>query len=296
MFKKLMVMAASCAALAVVGIAAWLFVGASPGTVDAHQLLQTASEKQTVVETYKVVTSSSHIGEFDGAPGVYEGMATAFVVTGQGVYVVTETTGGYDEYLMLSDKRYHRPSATGPWQEVHDSSLGYVLPSMDSGKHAHLIGTLVDPQVEGDETYKGTETTKIGAWRDMERQVNAIWGNIDELDDDVRAGIDPHRDQMLAGQERFSAWVGKENGLIYGYTNVGAYPAHDGLPAYQTTETVVFSDFNGPFEIPNPAESGTRACLQTITKAATLRFAALPDSSRPSSHTGWRCGGTASAG
>ncbi len=257
MLRNLIILVASCAALAGVGVASWLFVGASSNTVDAHQLLQTASEKQAVVETYKVVTNSSHIGEFDGAPGVYEGMITAYVVAGQGVYIVTETTGGYDEYLMLSDKQYHRSSVIAPWREVRDSSPGYVLPSMDSKKHARMISMLVDLQVERNETYKGTETTKIGAWRDMERQVSAIWGDVEELDDDVKAGIGPHRDQMLAGQERFSAWIGKENGLIYGYTNVGSYPAHGGLPAYRVTENVVFSDFNAPFEILDPAESGT---------------------------------------
>lgn len=255
MVRKISLIMASLAVVSGIGVAAWLFTGASTNTADAHSILRTAAEKQTVIETYKVVARASQtspVDEFD----VYESTETAFVVAGRGGYLITEATGGYDEYLILPNKQYQRASATGPWVEMPTSSDGYVLPTLDSKQHANVLSLLLDPEVQGTETYKGIEATKITGLYDLDSKAESIWGDFDNLDDDMKAGIRPHRDQMLSGEERFTAWISNDSGLIYGYTTSGSYPANGDPPAYQTLETVEFSNFNATFTLPNPSDIG----------------------------------------
>ena len=70
------------------------------------------------------------------------------------------------------------------------------------------------------------------------------------------------------------------------------------LAAYRADGAAALAHGHRGRRAPNATDdtAKARACLQTITRVAMTRFAALPDSFRPSSHTGWRFGEIASAG
>lgn len=53
------------------------------------------------------------------------------------------------------------------------------------------------------------------------------------------------------------AWIGKEDGLMYGYTVAGSFPAEGELQAFTTSKSVRFSNFNGDFTIPSVDDGGS---------------------------------------
>ena len=73
---------------------------------------------------------------------------------------------------------------------------------------------------------------------------------------------------MFAGQEQFIAWVGKDDGLIHQYSTHGSYPAYGDLEAYETWQTVTFSNFNDPFNIPSPPSAATDSADDGVDSAA----------------------------
>lgn len=254
--KRIALMAGSCLVVFAIAVGAWLFGAGFTSTVDAHALLQEAAKKNTVIKTYQAVATMSHTAQSPEDPAEYFGEATTFVVEGQGAYVVTSSTGGTAEYLLFEDKQYERESSDDEWEEMHGSGAGYEIPSLDSAKHAALIETLDDLEVVGDEMFNGVLTQKLVGKYDLTLRAEAIWGDYDDLDADMKEGIDPHRNQMLAGTERFVGWVGKEDGLLYGYTIYGTYPAHGDLLAFTDQKSVTFSNFNGDITIPSIDDGG----------------------------------------
>ena len=77
---------------------------------------------------------------------------------------------------------------------------------------------------------------------------------------DVRRGSPGRRHPAQADarrREEFVAWIGKDHGLIYRYSTYGSYPACGDLKAYVYWQTVTFSDFNDPFDIPSATDTGT---------------------------------------
>ncbi len=222
---------------------------------DAQRLLTDAAEDQTVVKTYSYSISSGQTRQTDDDPPVFTSNVTGHVVDEEGVYLKIRTTLGYVEYLVLPDNQYERPGPDDDWVKSSGSAPGFQLPKIDSSAHAGFIDNLDDVKVVSEETHRGVEVTKITAQVNMARKAQQIWGDIDEMSEEVQQGVDTPRKQMLAGEEEFVALIEKEDGLIYQYSTHGSYPVYGELKAYESWQTVTFSDFNEPFEIPSPPDS-----------------------------------------
>lgn len=240
--------AAGSVGLALLAWVAWTFF---PSPADAYEILQNAADQKTVVSTYKITRSAGHGPQSPGDPETYESSGSTLVVEGKGLYSVTETPGGPMEYLLYRDKQYYRAANSGPWREMRESTANFEFPTLDSVNHSGLVESLDEAEVVGTETFQGVQTTKIVARRNQAEKVEAIWGNVEDLDRETRVAITDPRNQMLAGTEIITVWVGKENGLIYRYMSEGTYPAEGELLAFTTWETITFSDFNGDLSIPD---------------------------------------------
>ena len=218
--------------------------------VDAQRLLTEAAEEQTVIRSYTYSISSGQTQQTDDDPPVFTSNVTGHVVDGEGVYLKIRTTLGYVEYLVLPENQYERYGPDDDWIKSSGSSSGFRLPKLDSSAHAGVIGNLDEVKVAGEETHRGVDVTKITAQVNMERKAEQIWGDVEAMSDEVRQGVETPRKQMLAGEEEFVALVGKSDGLIYQYSTHGSYPLYGDLKAYESWQTVTFSDFNEPFDIP----------------------------------------------
>ena len=205
-FKKLALMAGSCAVVAAIGVSAWMFNGRLTDTVDAHALSQEAAEQQTIIKTYQAVTTTSHTAQHPNDPAEYSGTVRTFVVEGEGVYVVMSSSGGTAEYLLLQDQQYYRESGDDEWEEMYDSGPGFSFPTLDSAKHAALLGSLDDLEIVGEEMYNGVLTEKIVAKYDMEVRAKSIWGDYDDLDDETRRASTAPATRCLPA--RSVSWLG----------------------------------------------------------------------------------------
>ena len=248
---------AAIIALAAVSSLAIAGCARSNPPVDASQLLKPAAAKQTVFRTYTYVVSSGQTPQTEDDPAVFASTVTGHVVADQGIHLKIQTTLGYVEHLVLPDKQYERNGPNEPWHELGGSTPGLELPKLASEAHAKLISNLEDVTVVGDEMLQNVNVTKITAHTNMERKAEQIWGDIDQLSEEVQRGISAPRNQVLAGQERFTAWIGKDDGLIHQYSIYGIFPAYGDLEAYETWRTVTFSNFNVPFNIPAPQSAAT---------------------------------------
>ena len=250
--SRILLLSAGAIVLATaLALSAWLMLTNRPPDVSAQELLEQARSKNTTAESYRYTLDGWQTAQVEGDPARYETTTEATFVFDEGFHVITrggDSPNGYSETLLLSGKHYRRSSPDGEWKQTVDGGRFYSNPELKPSSDGafNTIDGLIDQRVVATETLNGVQVIKVTGQHDLVEQANAIWNGPDNVDPGSRDSYN----QMVAGREDFTGWIGVEDGMLHAQEVSGSYPAAGEMLAMTFWHRYEFSYFNEKLTLP----------------------------------------------
>ena len=248
---------AAIALVAALSLFAWMtLVDKSPDipSVSVQELLEEMQSRNTTVENYRYTMDSWYTAQMRHDPPREEGTTEVTFVFNEGTHIISQGGDpggdqGYSETLILEGKQYSRRSADGAWNRTSRRGLdpGDERRKLTSNGHAQMLRELNNLAVVGAETLNGVQVRKVTGQYDLLAKANAIWNG----PDNIVEGSEDLYNQMVAGTEGFTGWIGVEDGLLHAFEVNGSYPAAGEFLARTFWQRYEFSDFNEQWTLPS---------------------------------------------
>ena len=211
--------------------------------------MEQARSKNTTAESYRYTFDGWQTAQTESDLARYESHGEATFVFGEGFHVIVRGEhDGYSETLLLDGKHYSRRSPDGEWKQTVDGGRFYSnaeVKSSSDGAFSTIDG-LIDRRVVGTETLNGVQVIKVTGQHDLVERANAIWNGPDNVDPGSRDSYN----QMVAGREDFTGWIGVEDGMLYAQEVSGSYPAAGEMLAMTFWHRYEFSYFSEKLNLP----------------------------------------------
>ena len=249
--------AGAVALVAALSLFAWMtLVDKSPDipSISVLELLEEMQSRNTTVESYRYTMTSRQTPQTKGDPELQEGTTEVTFVFNEGTHIVSQGgvpggDHGYSETLILEGKQYSRRTADGAWEQVsrRGSDPSDERRKLTSNGHAQMLRELNNLAVAGAETLNGIRVRKVTGQYDVLAKANAIWNG----PDNIVEGSEDLYNQMVAGTEKFTGWIGVEDGLLHAHELNGSYPAAGEFMAFTLWYRIEFHDLNEQWTLPS---------------------------------------------